>query len=103
MFYAELFHDALLLLGSSDIPDGQEPPQSFAKLNMQPLLDKLRSADMIVREEKFGTYSKGTRECFALVSISEKRQKQVAEIMGMKLRMKALDDEDNEIKQGGAW
>jgi len=86
-----------------DIPDGQEPPQSFAKLNMQPLLDKLRSADMIVREEKFGTYSKGTRECFALVSISEKRQKQVAEIMGMKLRMKALDDEDNEIKQGGAW
>jgi hypothetical protein len=30
---------------------GQEPnPLSYAKLNMQPIVDKLRSADMIVRE-----------------------------------------------------
>mmetsp|Transcript_44232 Transcript_44232/g.90270 ORF Transcript_44232/g.90270 Transcript_44232/m.90270 type:complete len:290 (-) Transcript_44232:14-883(-) len=85
---------------------GEEP--SFAKLNMQPLLDKMRSADMIVRQEEWGTdEDPEKRPCFALVSISEKRQKQVAEIMGeedlIRLRMKAEDDEEDVVKGGGAW
>jgi len=65
---------------------------SYAKLNMQPCLDKLRSSDMIVRE----VMSTCKMKMYALVSVSEKRQRMVAEIMGecrMRVRMKLLDDE----------
>jgi len=75
---------------------------SYAKLNMQPCLDKLRSSDMIVRE----VMSTCKMKMYALVSVSEKRQRMVAEIMGecrMRVRMKLLDDESMEIKNGGAW
>ena len=76
---------------------------SYAKLNMQPILDKLRSADMIVRE----VISLDKKKAYALVSVSEKRQRMVAEIMGqenqMRVRMRRLDDEGNEVKNDGAW
>jgi len=78
---------------------------SYAKLNMQPILDKLRSADMIVRD----VISLDKQKAYALVSVSEKRQRMVAEIMGqenpcqMRVRMRRLDDETNEIKNDGAW
>ena len=64
-----------------------------------PLIDKLRSADMIVQEFYGGKMEK----YFALISISEKRQKMLAELMGMKLRVKKADDETNQIKSDGAW
>jgi len=87
--------------------DQEGPPDpkaiSYAKLNMQPCLDKLRSSDMIVRE----VMSTCKMKMYALVSISEKRQRMVAEIMGehdrMRVRMKMLDDEASDIKNGGAW
>ena len=76
---------------------------SYAKLTMQPILDKLRSADIIVRE----FMSSNNKYMFALVSIAEKRQKMIAEIMGeyelIRLRLQKLDDEMNEIKGAGAW
>ena len=88
----------------------EKAPISYAKLTMQPLIDKLRSADMIVRE----MYSSpkldaegGFPYLFALVSIGEKRQQTVAEIMGehslIRVRMRKMDDIGNEIKNGGAW
>ena len=64
-----------------------------------PLIDKLRSADMIVQE----FYGKNKDKYFALISISEKRQKMLAELMGIKLRVKKADDETNQIKRDGAW
>ena len=64
-----------------------------------PLIDKLRSADMIVQE----FYSRKKDKYFALISISEKRQKMLAEVMGLKLRVKKADDETNQIKRDGAW
>jgi hypothetical protein len=74
---------------------------SYAKITMQPILDKLRSSDMIVRE----VMSKDRKHMFALISVSEKRQRMVAEVMGesMRVRMKVIDDEGNEVKNGGAW
>jgi hypothetical protein len=51
---------------------------SFALLTAQPLMDKMRSADMIVRIFNDPKHKK----CYALVSISEKRQKMVAQVMG---------------------
>ncbi|KAJ1476573.1 calcium-activated chloride channel-domain-containing protein, partial [Baffinella frigidus] len=76
---------------------------SYSKMNMQPLVDKLRSADMIIRE----TESSDRQRLYAMVSISEKRQRQVAEIMGdhdlLYLRLKKQDDEENEVKNGGGW
>ena len=89
-------------------PDGApsyEEPISYAKLTMQPIVDKLRSSDMIVRE----FMSTDRMKLYALVSVSEKRQRIVAEIMGeekhkrMRVRMKMVDDEDNDIKNGGAF
>lgn len=66
---------------------------------MQPLVDKLRSADMIVRELYSSAKADKENEMpyfFALVSIGEKRQMTVAEIMGksglIKLRMRKMDD-----------
>ena len=80
---------------------GDTPTVSYALLTAQPLLDKMRSADMIVRvftDDK-------RKKCFALVSVSEKRQKMVAQIMGplIRLRLKRNDDEGNVIVNGGAW
>jgi hypothetical protein len=74
---------------------------SFALLTAQPLMDKMRSADMIVRVFP----DPKTRKCYALVSISEKRQKMVAQVMGplIRLRLKKKDDEDNYVRNGGAW
>jgi len=74
---------------------------SYAKLTMQPILDKLRSADMIVRE----VMSTDKMRVYALISVSEKRQRNVAEIMGnrARVRMRQQDDEENEVKNGGAW
>ena len=81
---------------------GKSPAISYGKLNMQPLVDKLRSADMIVRELYSSAHlCKEDAEnpmpyFFALVSIGEKRQMTVAEIMGksalIKLRMRKMDD-----------
>lgn len=69
----------------------------------QPLVDKLRAADLIVRE----TCSRDRDEMFVIVSASEKRQKQVAEIMGrlqlLSLRLRQLDDEAKEEKNEGAF
>lgn len=87
-----------------------EPPKtgegaiapSYAKMNMQPLVDKLRSADMIVRE----AVGNEQKFFYCLVSISEKRQKAVAEVMGdgaLRLRLKKKDDMGNTIKNGGGW
>ena len=74
---------------------------SYALLTAQPLMDKMRSADMIVRVFT----DEIQKKCYALVSISEKRQKMVAQIMAslIRLRLKRQDDEDNYIKNGGAW
>jgi len=78
------------------------PAISYGKLNMQPLVDKLRSADMIVRELYSSAHlckedaDNPMPYFFALVSIGEKRQMTVAEIMGksalIKLRMRKMDD-----------
>lgn len=87
-----------------------EPPKtgegaiapSYAKMNMQPLVDKLRSADMIVRE----AIGNEQKYFYCLVSISEKRQKAVADVMGegaLRLRLKKKDDMGNTIKNGGGW
>jgi len=81
---------------------GEDYPVSYARMNMQPLVDKLRSADMIVRE----SISSDQQSMICLISISEKRQKQVAEVMGeelMRLRLKKKDDYGNPIKNGGGW
>ena len=74
---------------------------SYAKLNMQPILDKLRSADMIVRE----VMSTDKMRVYAMISVSEKRQRMVAEIMGdhIRVRCQQTDDEGSLIKNGGAW
>lgn len=77
-------------------------PPSYARMNMQPLVDKLRSADMIVRE----SFGNEQQHMYCLVSISEKRQKAVAEVMGdgaLRLRLKKKDDMGNAIKNGGGW
>jgi len=73
---------------------------SYALLTVQPLMDKMRSADMIVR---VFTYEED-KKCFALISVSEKRQKMVAQYMeSIRLRIKKKDDEGNYIVNGGAW
>ena len=79
--------------------EGVRPPQ-IAILAF-PLIDKLRSADMIVQE----FYGKGYKKYYALVSITEKRQKMVAELMGefIRLRLKRRDDQGNDVKRDGAW
>eukprot|EP00282_Hemiselmis_andersenii_P037798 CAMPEP_0169443350 /NCGR_PEP_ID=MMETSP1042-20121227/9308_1 /TAXON_ID=464988 /ORGANISM="Hemiselmis andersenii, Strain CCMP1180" /LENGTH=683 /DNA_ID=CAMNT_0009554571 /DNA_START=182 /DNA_END=2229 /DNA_ORIENTATION=+ len=68
----------------------------------QPLVDKLRAADLIVRE----TCSRDRDEMFVIVSASEKRQKQVAEVMGkrglLSLRLRQVDHDANEEKNEGA-
>jgi hypothetical protein len=82
--------------------NGEEPESvSYALLTAQPLMDKMRSSDMIVRVFT----DDAQKRCYALVSISEKRQKMVAQIMSslIRLRLKRQDDEDNYIKNGGAW
>lgn len=83
-------------------PKKSAPDVSYSKLNMQPLVDKLRSADMIVRE-LYSSAELCTEDpddampfFFALVSIGEKRQMTVAEIMAqhslIRLRMRKMDD-----------
>jgi hypothetical protein len=79
----------------SDGAGQRRPPASPIAF---PLVDKLRSADMIVQE----FYSTKKNKYFVLISISEKRQKSLAEVMGLKLRIKKADDETNQIKRGGA-
>jgi hypothetical protein len=98
------WHDADLY------PRKGEADISYAKLTMQPLVDKLRSADMIVREMYSSPKLDAENELpymFALVSIGEKRQQTVAEIMSdhklLRVRMRKMDDIGNEIKNGGAW
>jgi hypothetical protein len=69
----------------------------------QPLVDKLRAADLIVRE----ICSRDRDEMFVIVSASEKRQKQIAEVMGkvnrLSLRLRQMDDEAKEEKNEGAF
>ena len=52
---------------------------------------------MIVRERESSDMSL----YFGLVSISEKRQKQVAEIMGDRLRVRFRTEDDEGVKLGG--
>ncbi len=84
------------------VREGKKPESvSYALLTAQPLMDKMRSADMIVR-----VFTEPTKKkCYALVSVSEKRQKMVAQVMGtlIRLRLKKKDDEDNYVRNGGAW
>ena len=93
--------DWLRKVASSHAKSDKADPISYAKLNMQPILDKLRSSDMVVRE----VMSEDRKHMFALVSVSEKRQRMVAEVMGehMRVRMKVIDDEGNEVKNAGGW
>ena len=74
---------------------------SYALLYAQPLMDKMRSSDMIVRVITIPD----KKLCFALVSISEKRQKMVAQVMGPLIRLRVVrkDDEENVVRNGGAW
>eukprot|EP00960_Hanusia_phi_P041653 755100-Hanusia_phi.AAC.6 len=76
---------------------------SMTKKIRQPIIDKLRAADLLVRE----TVSIARDEVFVLVSASEKRQKQVAEVMGtrglLKLRLRQQDLDGREETNEGAW
>jgi len=105
----EEWHDASLYPRKD--PDSKKKVEiSYGKQNMQPLVDKLRSSDMIVREMYSSEQLDGEGNMpymFAFVSIGEKRQMTVAEVMGehnlIRVRMRKMDDIGNEIKNGGAW
>eukprot|EP00281_Chroomonas_sp_CCMP1168_P022841 CAMPEP_0206223206 /NCGR_PEP_ID=MMETSP0047_2-20121206/6365_1 /ASSEMBLY_ACC=CAM_ASM_000192 /TAXON_ID=195065 /ORGANISM="Chroomonas mesostigmatica_cf, Strain CCMP1168" /LENGTH=707 /DNA_ID=CAMNT_0053646073 /DNA_START=132 /DNA_END=2255 /DNA_ORIENTATION=- len=84
----------------------QRKDRSHSQQIRQPLVDKLRAADLIVRE----TCSRDNDEVFVLVSASEKRQRQVAQIMGnrkwkglLKLRYRQMDDQAKPEKNEGAF
>ena len=76
---------------------------SMSQQIRQPIVDKLRAADLLVREE----LSRDRDEMFVLISASDKRQRQVAEIMGetgmLKLRLRQQDRDGREQKNEGAW
>jgi len=76
---------------------------SMSQQIRQPIVDKLRAADLLVRE----VMSRDKDEMFVLISASEKRQKQVAEIMGekglLKLRLRQQDRDGKDEKNEGAW
>jgi len=69
----------------------------------QPIVDKLRASDLMVRE----CLSRDKQHMYVLVSASEKRQKAVAEIMGerglLKLRLRQQDRDGKEQRNEGAW
>ena len=82
---------------------GNRDKPSMTQQIRQPIVDKLRAADLLVRE----SLSQSKEEMFVLVSASEKRQKQVAEIMGerglLKLRLRQQDRNGRDQKNEGAW
>ena len=101
------FPDALaslcLVFEADDGESTNSGKPSMSQQIRQPIVDKLRAADLLVRE----VMSRDRDEMFVLVSASEKRQKQVAEIMGekglLKLRLRQQDRDGREQKNEGAW
>mmetsp|Transcript_9072 Transcript_9072/g.21112 ORF Transcript_9072/g.21112 Transcript_9072/m.21112 type:complete len:722 (-) Transcript_9072:33-2198(-) len=82
---------------------GGKSAASISRQIRQPLVDKLRAADLLVRE----ACSRDKDEMFVIVSASAKRQKHVAEIMGqrglLKLRFRQQDEDGNIEPNEGAW
>ena len=87
----------------SESSGGSGDKASMSQQIRQPIVDKLRAADLLVRE----CLSRDRDEMFVLISASEKRQKQVAEIMGekglLKLRLRQQDRDGKDQKNEGAW
>mmetsp|Transcript_32539 Transcript_32539/g.50655 ORF Transcript_32539/g.50655 Transcript_32539/m.50655 type:complete len:612 (+) Transcript_32539:170-2005(+) len=95
----------IVLVFESDEQEKQgKIKESMAEITRQPLIDKLRAADLIVRET---CSEKNTKETFVLVSASIQRQQQVAEIMGqqglLKVRLRQQNRRGDVEKNEGAW
>ena len=91
----------ICLVFEADGKEFEKPEESFTKKIRQPIIDKLRAADLIVRE----ILVKGSKsKAYVKISASEKRMKPVADRMGLKLRIILKDVHTGQVRRlGGAW
>jgi hypothetical protein len=81
--------------------DGVNDPKFVQAHNTRlQIMDKLKAADLLVTE----SIVPDRKEAYVLIFASEKRLKQVAHLMGLKLRLLLRDMETGHLeKQEGAW
>ena len=91
---------SICLVFDADPSSPNDPKYVLAHNNRLQIIDKLKASDLLVTDNVVAD----RKEAYVLISASEKRLKQVAHLMGLKLRLLLRDVETGQIeKQEGAW
>jgi len=91
---------AICLVFDANMAEPNDPKYAAAHTSRLQIMEKLKAADLIVTDNVVSD----RKEAYVLISASEKRLKQVASLMGLKLRLLLRDMETGRLeKQEGAW